>query len=153
MNDIEKRTQSDRRNEPTSPWGSFPPAGQRTQNRRAGEQRRAYFVDRFSSVMFVIVLLLLVASMVDAALTIHLINSGGEEINPLMDRLLAQGVLPFLLVKYLLTAAGLPLLLIFKNYYLFGTRIRVGYLIPTFVAMYAVLIGYQLFLIQRHAGW
>ena len=44
---------------------------------------------------------------------------------------------------------GLPLLLIFKNYYLFGTRFRVGYLIPLIVVMYLVLIGYQLVLMHQ----
>ena len=77
-----------------------------------------------------------------------LVQSGGSELNPLMNRLLDHGVLPFLLGKYLLTVIGLPVLLIFKNHYLFGARIRVGYLIPFLVALYAVLIGYQLLLMQ-----
>ena len=103
--------------------------------------------------MLVLVLMLLAASITDAILTIHLIQAGGNEINPVMDRLLDHGILPFFLGKYVLTAAGLPLLLIFKNYYLFGTRVRVGYLIPTIVVMYLVLIGYQLFLIEQCVGW
>jgi hypothetical protein len=102
--------------------------------------------------MFAAVLLLVVASLVDAVLTIRLLQEGGTEINPLMDRLLNVGVMPFLVVKYVLTVAGLPLLLIFKNRYLFGSCIRVGYFIPTAVLLYAVLIGYQLVLMQRHVG-
>ena len=151
--DIEQRTQPDRRETPTSPWDALPPAGRRTGCRRVGERRRPHFVDRFSSVMFVFVLMLLMASIVDAVLTIQLIEAGAAEINPLMDRLLDHGILPFLLGKYLLTVAGLPLLLIFKNHYLFGTWFRIGYLIPAIVAMYAVLIGYQLVLMHRYVGW
>lgn len=150
--DIDRRTQADRRQEPTSPWRAFPPIGQRMQNRRADEQRRSYFVDRFSSAAFIVVLMLVIASIVDAVLTIQLLEAGGTEINPLMDRLIQHGVLPFFLVKYLLTVSGLPLLLIFKNFRLFGTRLRAGYLIPVAVTMYAVLIGYQLVLVRQYAG-
>jgi hypothetical protein len=144
----ERRREPDRRGQPTSPWGAFSFAGQRRRNRRAGDRRRPHFVDRFSSATFILVLMLLAASIVDAVLTIHLLREGADEINPLMDHFLAHGVQRFLLIKYVLTAGGLPLLLIYQNHYLFGTRIRVGYLIPIAVAMYAVLIGYQLILIQ-----
>ena len=93
--------------------------------------------------------MLLVGSIVDAILTIHLLREGADELNPLMDHFLAHGIQPFLLVKYVLTAGGLPLLLIYQKHRLFGTRVRIGYLIPIAVAMYAVLIGYQLVLIHR----
>ena len=150
--DIDKRLGSDRRKTPTRPWDAFPPAGQRMAARRASEHRRPYFVDRFSSAMFIVVLTLIVASIVDAILTIRLLEAGAKEINPLMDRLLDHGIRTFLLGKYVLTVGGLPLLLIFKNHYLFGTRIRVGYLIPMAVALYVVLIGYQLVLMQKYVG-
>jgi hypothetical protein len=120
-------------------------------NRRRSEHRRPYFVDRFSAAMWVGVILLLTASMVDAALTIHLLRAGGIEVNPLMNHVLEYGVLPFITVKYVLTAAGLPLLLIFKNYYLFGSRLRVAYLIPITVVLYGGLIAYQLMLMRQHA--
>jgi hypothetical protein len=150
--DGDRRAQSDRRETPTSPWGAFPPAGGRMRNRRASEHRQPYFVDRFSLVMFITVLMLASASIVDAVLTIQLIEAGAREINPLMAHLLDHGIEPFLLGKYLLTVAGLPLLLIFQNYYLFGTRVRVGYLVPMAVGLYLVLIAYQLVLMHKYGG-
>jgi hypothetical protein len=152
QSDIDKRLESDRRKTPTSAWDAFPPAGQRMAARRAGEHRQPYFVDRFSSAMFLAILTLILASIIDAILTIQLIESGANEINPLMARLLDHGMQTFLVGKYVLTVVGLPLLLIFKNHYLLGTRIRVGYLIPMAVALYAVLIGYQLVLTQQYVG-
>jgi hypothetical protein len=150
--DIDKRVESDRRKTPTGPWDAFPPAGQRMIARRASEHRQPYFVDRFSSIMFIVILTLILASIVDAILTIQLIDSGANEVNPLMARLLDYGVGAFLFGKYVLTVVGLPLLLIFKNHYLFNTRLRVGYLIPMAVALYVVLIGYQLVLMQTFAS-
>ena len=70
-----------------------------------------------------------------------------------MNRLLNHSVEAFVIGKYLLTVLGLPVLLIFRNHYLFGTRLRVGYLIPACVAMYAILIGYQIILINQRIGW
>ena len=87
--------------------------------------------------------------MVDAFLTVRLLDAGAKEVNPVMDRLLLHGVGAFLVGKYLLTVGGLPLLLIFKNHYLFRTQLRVGHLIPIAVGLYAILIGYQVALMQN----
>ena len=100
--------------------------------------------------MFIGVLALVTASLVDAVLTMQLLGAGGKEINPLMDHFLAYGAGAFMFGKYVLTVAGLPLLLIFKNHYLFGTRLRVGNLIPMVVALYMVLIVYQFALMHSH---
>ena len=148
--DIDRRTQPDRRQSATSLWGAFRPAGRREKNRRVAEHRRSYFVDRFSPTTFIFVVLLVAASITDAVLTIHLLRAGAREINPLMGHCLRHGIQPFLAVKYALTVGGLPLLLIFQNHYLFGTRLRVRYLIPMAVTLYAVLIGYQVVLMHKH---
>ena len=143
----EQRREPDRRKEPTPVWGAFPPAGQRMRARRAAEHSRAYFVDRFPASFLAMIIAVPILCVVDAVLTIELLHRGSEELNPLMGSLLARGVGPFLIGKYAMTAVGLPLLLIFKNHYLFGTRFRVGYLIPIIVAAYLVLIAYQTILI------
>ncbi|MFZ1935949.1 MAG: DUF5658 family protein [Thermoguttaceae bacterium] len=122
-------------------------------NRRTEEHRQPYFTDRFSPVIFVGVLALIAATFVDAGLTVYVLHGGGCEVNPLMQRLLSRSVEAFVIGKYLLTVVGLPVLLIFRNYYLFGTHLRVGHLIPVSVALYAVLIGYQVILIQQRIGW
>lgn len=143
----ERRTQSDRRLQPTSVWAAFPPAGRRMRNRRADEHKLPYFVDRFSAMMSAAVLMLAVASILDAFFTMRIIDAGGSEINPIMGRLLDRGLFAFFMGKYVLTVAGIPLLMIFKNYYLFGTRFRVAYLFPVLLTLYAVLISYQIALL------
>jgi hypothetical protein len=151
--DADRRANSDRRTEPTSPWGAFPPAGMRMRNRRTDEHRQPYFVDRFSPGMLTFILMLVIGSLVDAALTIHVLHQGGAELNPVMGYLLGHGVGVFVIGKYVLTVIGLPVLLIFQNFYLFGTRFRVGYLIPVCVVLYLVLITYQIVLIGQRVGW
>jgi hypothetical protein len=55
-------------------------------------------------------------------------------------------VLWFLGTKYVLTAVGLACLLVLRYYRLFGSRFRVGHLIPIITGLYVVLLGYQAFL-------
>jgi hypothetical protein len=96
--------------------------------------------------MRLLVTLLLTFSVADAAATLCLLGRGCEEANPLMQLLLDRGAMAFLLGKYVLTAAGLPILLIFQNHRLFGTPIRVVSLLPCLVALYLILLGYQAWL-------
>jgi hypothetical protein len=139
----EIRQKSDRRQNPTSPWYALFGQGQRVQSRRTSEHDQHYFVDRFPARTLVWIIVLLTLSISDAYITLILLENGCEEVNPVMDYLLNHGPMTFLVGKYFLTAAGIPVLLLFKNYFLFGTRFRVGYLIPLFVLMYVVLISYQ----------
>jgi hypothetical protein len=142
------RGKPDRRRQPTPLWAVLGLNGRRMRCRRAAEHAQPYFVDRFPPVLLLAIMLLIFASILDGVITLQIIQAGGDEVNPVMDRLLDHGAEPFLLGKYLLTVAGLPLLLIFRNYFLFGTRLRVGHLIPVFVGLYAVLLTYQCCLIH-----
>ena len=125
------------------PLGALPRAGRRMRARRAEERRGEYFVDRFPSLTLALIVAVALASLADGVLTLHLLENGCDEVNPVMDLLLERGAAPFLVGKYLLTVLGLPLLLIYKNFYLFGTRLRVGHLLPIAVAAYFVLLLYQ----------
>ncbi len=150
----DRRASSDRRVEPTGPWAALAwRPGRRVENRRATDRRRTYFVDRFSPALWIGVLALVAGSLIDAVFTLHSLDRGGREINPLMGGLLRHGAAAFIAGKYLLTVLGLPLLLIFKNHRLFGGRVLVGQLIPACVALYAMLLAYQILLIEHRVGW
>ena len=147
-----QRRDPDRRRKPTSFWDAFRFAGRRVRNRRAAEHRQPYFVDRFSAMSFFWVLALLIFTVTDGVITLALVGRDCQELNPLMLYFLGKGPVCFLVGKYVLTAAGIPVLLIFKNYYLFGTPLRVGHLIPIFVLLYLALAVYQIHLFQRFAS-
>ena len=143
----EQRNIADRRQVATSVWDALAGIGQRIAHRRMPDRAQPYFTDRFSPSTLLLILTLLLLSLLDAVITIRLIPAGCDEVNPLMAQLLEFGVVPFLLGKYFLTAAGLPLLVVFQNFTLFGTRFRVYYLIPLFISLYIALILYQLSLV------
>ncbi len=92
---------------------------------------------------FLLSVLLALLTLVDGAATLILLDAGCEEANPAMDLLIRRGPIAFLLGKYLLTVAGLPFLVLFRRFALFGTRLRIGHLLPIFVSLYLLLIAYQ----------
>lgn len=143
-----RRGLADRRKQPTSPWDALRRGGRRMTVRRDEEREGAYFVDRFDAVTFALILALLALTLIDGLLTIELLDVNSEEFNPLMDHLLSLSHGAFLMGKYVLTAAGLPFLIVYKNYPMFGTRFRVGYLLHVFVGLYLALITYQLVLLR-----
>ena len=133
---------SDRRRAPTSMWDAVWCRGQRRRVRREEERRQPHFTDRFPAPTFVWILLVLVFTVADGLLTLELLEAGYHEINPVMHYFLARGPAHFVVGKYVLAAAGLPILV------LFGTRSRIGYSLPIFAALYAVLVAYQLLLLR-----
>jgi hypothetical protein len=111
--------------------------------------QQPHFVDSFGPLSLALVLLLLAFTIIDGLMTFELLEAGCQELNPFMGYLLSRGQGMFLLGKSVLTTAGLFFLLIFKNGHICGGRLRIGYLLPVFVVLYAVLIGYELQLLQQ----
>jgi Domain of unknown function (DUF5658) len=139
-----ERGKTDRRQRPTRPLDALRGRGRRTTPRRTEDRAGNYYVDRFSVTTLAMIVSLLALTIADGILTVELLDSShGEEINPFMAYLLGRGRHAFFAGKYLLTAAGLPFLLVFKNYRLFGTRFRVGFLFPAFIGLYLALLFYQ----------
>jgi hypothetical protein len=138
-----ERDAADRRQRPTSPLDALRGPGRRQAPRRVEERAGTFFVDRFDAMTLAMIVGLLALTIADGVLTIELLDSSSEEVNPLMALLLGRSRHAFLVGKYILTAAGLPFLVVFKNYRLFGTRFRVGYLFPAFIGLYLVLLSYQ----------
>jgi hypothetical protein len=139
---------TDRRRRPTSPLDALRSGGRRCRVRRQEERQGVHFVDRFHAGTLAMVVTLLGLTIADGVLTIELIGLNSEEANPVMAHLLRQGDSTFLLVKYIMTAAGLPFVVVYQHYPLCGTRFRVGWLLPVFVALYLVLLLHQWNLLQ-----
>lgn len=141
--DFAERRGPDRRRRPTSPLDALRLHGRRCRPRRIEERTRPYFVDRFNTGVLALIVALLGLTIADGVLTIELLDLNSEEVNPIMAYLLGWGAFEFLMGKYLLTASGLPLLVVYQHYPLFRSRFRVGWLLPIFVALYFVLLFHQ----------
>lgn len=115
--------------------------------RRDEDNRKSYFLDHYSLRVFGIIIGIILLSLTDALLTLHLIRNGAAEINPIMEHFLKYGPLPFLAAKYLLTTASIVLLLIYKNVHIFGTKIRAKYLFIVIFLIFASVVVWEVYLI------
>lgn len=143
----ERRGQKDRRRKPTSPISIYSITGKRVAHRRRQDSQGVAYVDAYSVRSFGLILAVLAMCILDGFLTLHIVDRGGREVNPIMRLALGHGPLAFLAVKYLLTGAALVLLLIHKEFYLFGGWLRAKYLFLIFLALYFALVIYELILI------
>ncbi len=143
---------TDRRCRPTGPVDAFRSTGRRIRVRRKADRQVSHFLDQFDAFTLAVIVAVLGLTLVDGVLTIELLDTNSEECNPLMGHLLTRGQTAFFVAKYLLTATGLTFLLVYKNYPMFGTRFRVGFISPIVLALYLALMAYQVSLLRigRH---
>lgn len=95
--------------------------GRRIQARRKDEKINCYVDQYHDPVLFFLVLAIIIMSVLDAFFTILLLENGNVvEANPLMAALIEKDNLLFFHVKYLLTTLSLILLVIYKNFSIFG---------------------------------
>ncbi len=87
-------------------------------------------------------------SMVDAFLTLNLLNNGADEINPIMAALLDRGTTAFTVCKMAATGICVVALVVMSRYR-FMRLIRVEMVIYIVLAAYASLVWYELWLLQR----
>ncbi len=145
----ERRSGTDRRQHST--W-SFVYGGlrpRRRRGRRAGDLHRI-FLDWHEPGVLYLALAVMLMSCLDALFTLNLLTVGGEELNAFMRVLLGRGSHWFLWVKLGLTATSLVVLATAARRLLLG-RLPVLALIWAFAGAYAVLIGWELYLLGWHA--
>jgi hypothetical protein len=144
---VERRSGKDRRDGQTLPfmWKSL--LGTRRGSRRREDARKYYFVDVYSPFFLAVLICTMILSLTDALLTLKLVGENYRELNPVMGFFMQMGPYPFLFVKWLLTAVGLTVLLVFKNYYLWGGKIRGQTILVIFPFLYLILISYEICLV------
>jgi hypothetical protein len=111
----EKRSGKDRRTHrfPKLKYLIF--AGKRAGVRREEDWDGTFYFDRYSSNIFGAIVLILLLSVLDALLTLYLIDKGSTELNPVMSYFLKYGPFVFMGAKYFLTCMGVVILLLFRN--------------------------------------
>ena len=81
---MDRRISRDRRQKPTPILSRYTVFGQRRSFRRAEDQCRGGYVDRYGQNLFFCLLLIAGFNILDAFFTIMILESGGSEVNPLV---------------------------------------------------------------------
>ena len=129
-------------------WGSrhFWLGGRRCGPRRADDYGYGY-TDVYGTGVAVTVVMVMSGCVLDALLTLYLLDKGAVEVNPLMALALFFGVRQFVLLKVVLTGLCLLLLTVHHRFLLYR-RLRVQQLLACLALTYATLLLYELALMR-----
>jgi hypothetical protein len=114
---------------------------------RRHTERHVVVTDWFQPHWLAVTMLILLLCSADALLTLTLIARGAQEMNPFMDPLVGGSGHAFAALKFGLTSAGVIFLTLLARLRVFGKA--VGTILYGVLGMYAVLVGYELFLLQN----
>ena len=129
-----ERRATDRRARSTPMFSRYTFAGGRRQHVRRLEDDQEIFVDRYGAGLLFAVLAVVLLNLADAYFTLLFLAHGGQELNPLVDQVLAYGPQAFILFKTIGMGVCAAFLTITKNF----RAARIG--------LWVVLVGYSLLL-------
>jgi hypothetical protein len=144
---FERRSGIDRRSGNLPDFSRYWLTGKRAAPRRREDREKDHRLDRYSRNKVAIILSIILLSIIDAVLTLYLIERGATEMNPIMDYYLGHGPLVFFGVKYFLTCASLLIVLLKENDRLFKTRIQMKTLFTLFLIPYVLVVQWEIYLI------
>jgi hypothetical protein len=143
----ERRDRADRRRRVWwSVWyGSFNPR-RRSPPRRLDDSR-FHSLDWHSAHLLAVAIAILLLSVVDAFLTLALLQGGAAEVNPIMAVLIYRSVGMFAALKMGMTSAGI-VLMVFLARYRFMRLVRVEWVLYGVLIAYASLISYEIWMFK-----
>ena len=123
--------------------------GKRAKIRRQADTNRIFYVDQFSPWIFTIIVAIIFLGVLDALLTLWLLNRGAYEVNPIMKYFLRIGPYPFFIFKYFLTVTSVLFLLIFRNVSIRGIRLKVRSALYFILVFYVTVVAWEIHLISN----
>ena len=123
----------------------------RRRNPRRDEPARIGSIDWHASRWFAAAFIVLLLSMADTLMTLVLIQHGAVEINPIMQPFVIGNGPTFAFLKLALTASAVTILLVLTRVPTFG-RLLAGPILMGAAFIYVVLIGYEMWLLDRLIG-
>ena len=139
--DSERRGSMDRRRASTPRLSRYSLAGGRRRDVRRGPEREGTFVDLYDWPLLGVLAWIAIANMADSFFTLHHLQAGGVELNPIAEELLRTGHLGFVSIKCGLISVALLVLLMHKNF----AAARLGIWVAGIA--YTLLFAYHLLLL------
>ena len=137
----ERRDANDRRQRSTPRLSRYSWLGGRRRGVRREEEREGTFVDRYDWPLVAILAWVALANVADSFFTLHHLQAGGIELNPIAEELLRAGHFGFVAIKCALISLALLVLLMHKNF----AAARFGIWIAG--VAYTLLFAYHLLLL------
>jgi Domain of unknown function (DUF5658) len=143
----ELRAGGDRRRKTLPPLRYWIAGGRRRSVRRLEDSQRIVLLDRYSPKLFGAIIGILCLSLLDAILTLYLVEHGSSELNPVMDYFLKKGPLIFTVAKYILTSIAVIIFLVLANSVVPRSKFRAKKLFPYALIAFGSVIAWELILI------
>jgi hypothetical protein len=141
LEEIDRRILKDRRKQTTTGLSRYAFFGQRKGFRRAIDQQRGGYVDRYSARLLFVLTLIVGLNILDALFTMIIIELKGTEINPIVLSVMDLYGDKFWIWKYGIVSFALMLLCLHSR---FG---RVRHLLVGLCLVYSAVVFYQMFLV------
>jgi hypothetical protein len=142
LENFEQRELHDRRKQPTAGLSQFSFFGRRRAFRREADRLKGGYIDRYSPGLFFLLLLIVALNILDALLTIMILDRGGWEINPFVRSAIDLFGDKFWAWKFIIVSIALILLCIHSKFKPTKT------LIVTIGFIYASVVLYEIFLLM-----
>ena len=142
LGNFEQRELKDRRKQPTPGLSRFSFFGQRRAFRREADRLKGGYIDRYSPGLLFLLLLIVALNILDALLTIMILDRGGWEINPFVRSAIDLFGERFWAWKFIIVSVALILLCIHSKFKTTKT------IIVTTGFIYASVVLYEIFLLM-----
>ena len=137
----ERRDPGDRRRSSTPRLSRYSLFGGRRRGPRREAEREGSFVDSYDWPLVAVLAWVAIANVADSFFTLHHLQAGGIELNPIAEELLRAGHFGFVSIKCALISLALMVLLMHKNF----AAARFGIWIAG--VAYTLLFAYHLILL------
>ncbi len=148
-----ERNYNKNRNGPDRRKRQIPPlkyilfGGRRKSIRRKEDRDKLIILDAYSTGIFAVAIIILAFSALDGLLTLYLMSSGAQEMNPFMSYLIDFKPRFYLAVKCILTTTAIIFLIVLRNYKSKLLGVRISKLLTTTALVFFIIIVYQLYMI------
>ncbi len=143
MENLEQRELQDRRKRPTPGLSRFSFFGRRRGFRREADRLKGGYIDRYSPGLFLLLILILALNILDALLTILILDHGGWEMNPFVRSAIEHFGEEFWVWKFIIVSLALILLCAHSKFKPTQT------ILVTIGFIYASVVLYEVFLLMN----
>jgi len=147
--DGNRRSGIDRRKQIGINFRLFVGDGNRSIIRRQEDRGHNFWVDQYSPVLFVAIVGILFMCVIDAILTLFLLNHGAFETNPLMAFLLNIGPYAFFIPKYAVTILATFCLFMFRGVVARNFNLSTHSFLYLAAWIYVAVVGWELYLVYH----